>query len=73
MAHITPVTLATGVTLDCGQSDKVERRHYAFIVGGEEYPAAFARIRDGGITCYANPACQRPSETYPGKCGQLGL
>ncbi len=72
-AHFTPVTLANRVTLDYDHSDDVERHHYAFLVGGEEYTAAFARIRDGGVTYYADPACQRPGETYKGKNGQQGL
>lgn len=73
VAHFTPVTLANGVTLDYDQSEKVEGHHYAFLVGGEEYAAAFARIRGGGITYYADPACRRPAETYTGKDGQQGL
>ncbi|HKD89279.1 MAG TPA: VOC family protein [Streptosporangiaceae bacterium] len=73
VAHFTPVTLANGVTLDYDQSEHVELHHYAFLVGGAEYAAAFARIRDGGITYYADPACQRPGETYTGQSGQQGL
>ena len=73
VSHFTPVTLANGVTLDYDQSDQVDRHHYAFLVGGDEYAAAFGRIRDGGITYYADPACQRPGETYTGKSGQHGL
>jgi catechol 2,3-dioxygenase-like lactoylglutathione lyase family enzyme len=73
VAHFTPVTLANGVTLDYDQSDAVERHHYAFLVGGEDYAGAFARIRDGGITYYADPACQRPGETYTSKNGQRGM
>lgn len=42
-------------------------------MGGEEFTAAFARIRDDCITYYADPACQRPGETYTGKSDQRGL
>jgi catechol 2,3-dioxygenase-like lactoylglutathione lyase family enzyme len=73
VAHFTPVALANGVTLDYDQSDSDERHHYAFMVGGEEYAASFARIRAGGITYYADPACQRAGETYTGANGNQGL
>lgn len=72
VAHFTPVTLANGVTLDYDEYDHVDRHHYAFLVTGAEFDAAFARIRDAGITYYADPACRRPGEIYSGKNGQRG-
>jgi len=73
VAHFTPVVLANRVTLDYDHYDEVDEHHYAFLVGSDDYAAAFARIRDGGITYYADPACQRPGETYTGKDGRQGL
>ncbi len=68
----TPVTLANRVTLDYDHSDVVERHHYAFAVSDEEFEAAFGRIRDAGITYYADPGCTRAGEVYHGKAGNRG-
>ena len=72
VAHFTPVTLANRVTLDYDHSDEVERHHYAFAVSDEEFEAAFGRIRDAGITYYADPGCTRAGEVYHGKSGNRG-
>jgi catechol 2,3-dioxygenase-like lactoylglutathione lyase family enzyme len=64
VAHFTPVTLANKVTLDYDQLDDFESHHYAFLVTEEEFDAAFARIRTGGITHYADPACQQAGQIY---------
>ena len=72
MAHFTPVTLANAVTLDFDQHDEFESHHYAFLVSDEEFEAAFARIRDGGLTFYADPGCRRAGEIYRGKNGGRG-
>lgn len=72
VSHFTPVILSNHVTLDFDAADKVETHHYAFLLSEAEFEAAFARIRDGGFTHYADPACQRPGETYTGKTGQRG-
>jgi catechol 2,3-dioxygenase-like lactoylglutathione lyase family enzyme len=72
VSHFTPVTLDNGVTLDYDAADKVEAHHYAFLVSDEEFAAAFARIRDAGITYYADPGCRRVGEVYTGKNGGSG-
>jgi catechol 2,3-dioxygenase-like lactoylglutathione lyase family enzyme len=72
VAHFTPVTLDNGVTLDYDAADKVEAHHYAFLVSEDAFEAAFARIRDAGITHYSDPACQREGEVYTGKNGSTG-
>lgn len=64
VAHFTPVTLANSVTLDFDRYDDFESHHYAFLVSDEEFDAAFARIQDGGITFYADPACQQEGQIY---------
>ncbi len=64
LAHFTPVTLANQVSLDYDQLDDFEPHHYAFMVSEEELDAAFARIQDGGITHYADPACQENGQIY---------
>lgn len=72
VAHFTPVTLANRVTLDYDRADQVAPQHYAFLVSDEEFEAAFGRIRDAGITYYADPGCTRAGEVYQGKAGHRG-
>jgi catechol 2,3-dioxygenase-like lactoylglutathione lyase family enzyme len=72
VAHFTPVSLANHVTLDYDQSDGVEPHHYAFMVSDTEFEAAFGRIRDAGVTHYADPACRQPGQIYQGKGGNRG-
>ncbi len=72
VAHFTPVTLANHVTLDYDQHDDVEAHHYAFLVSEEEFNAAFARIKDRGITFFADPACRQAGQIYHSKGGRRG-
>lgn len=72
VSHFTPVTLANRVTLDYDRHDHVDQHHYAFLVSEAEFNDAFARIQDAGITYYADPACQRPTEIYHGRGGRRG-
>jgi catechol 2,3-dioxygenase-like lactoylglutathione lyase family enzyme len=71
VSHFTPITLANQVTLDYDQHDEFEPHHYAFLLSAKEFDAAFARIRDGGIPYFADPACQQPGQVY-GKRGNRG-
>jgi catechol 2,3-dioxygenase-like lactoylglutathione lyase family enzyme len=64
VARFTPVTLANRVTLDYLETESFRANHYAFLVSEEEFDAAFARIRDRGLTYYADPACQQPGQIY---------
>jgi catechol 2,3-dioxygenase-like lactoylglutathione lyase family enzyme len=58
-----PIVLDNGVTLDyMDRSANVSRNHYAFLVGDEEFDAAFARIRAAGLTYWADPDHHRPGE-----------
>lgn len=72
LAHFTPVTLANGVSLDFDHADDVHQNHYAFQVSDEEFDAAFGRIRDAGITYYADPQCRQEGQTYASKNGRRG-
>ena len=72
VAHFTPVTLDNAVTLDFDAADQVEAHHYAFLVSGEEFEAAFARIRQAGITYYADPACRQAGQVYSSMNGNRG-
>jgi len=72
LAHFTPVTLTNGVSLDFDHSDHVDEHHYAFLLGEQEWEAAFGRIRDAAITYYADPACRQAGQVYTGKNGRRG-
>lgn len=55
--HFIPVDTANGVTLDFAAipAASITMQHYAFLVSDEVFDAAFARIRERGITYYADP------------------
>ena len=72
VSHFTPVTLANHVTLDYDQHDDIEAHHYAFLLGEEEFDAAFARIKDRGVIFFADPACRQAGQVYSGKNGSRG-
>jgi len=72
LAHFTPVTLANGVSLDFLQRDDVNLHHYAFQLRDDEFEAAFGRIKDRGITHYADPACRQPGQVYANANGRRG-
>ncbi|WTW94321.1 VOC family protein [Streptomycetaceae bacterium NBC_01309] len=59
-----PVQTANGVTLDFATvpADAITMQHYAFLISDEEFDAAFARIRERGITYYADPHLKSAGE-----------
>ncbi|GHJ42346.1 VOC family protein [Streptomyces sp. TS71-3] len=59
-----PVSTANGVTLDFASipPESITLQHYAFLVSDDEFDAAFERIRDRGITYYADPHRKQPGE-----------
>ncbi|MFB7494296.1 VOC family protein [Streptomyces sp. NPDC056161] len=58
-----PVEIPNGVTLDYMETaDAVTSQHYAFLVSEEDFDAIFARIKDAGLTFWADPAHNRPGE-----------
>ena len=60
-----PVELANGVTLDyMYQPGDIPSGHYAFAVDDATFDAAHARIREAGVTYYADPMDSRPGEIY---------
>lgn len=67
LAHFTPVTLDNGVGLDYDRAEDFEPHHYAFLVGEEDFDAALARIQDGGISHYGDPACREIGQVYRSK------
>jgi catechol 2,3-dioxygenase-like lactoylglutathione lyase family enzyme len=59
-----PVITANDVTLDFADAGDrgVTPQHYAFLVSEEEFDAIFTRIKDAGLTHWADPHRQRPGE-----------
>ena len=60
-----PVATANGVTLDFAgvPGDRpIASQHYAFLVSEAEFDAAFGRIKDAGLTYYADPYMRQPGE-----------
>ncbi len=56
------VETANGVSLDYDDRWEATSHHYAFLVSEEEFDAIFARVRERGLTYWADPGHQRPDE-----------
>ena len=57
------VEAANGVSLDfADHRGDIPSQHYAFLVSEDEFDEIFARIRDRGLTYYADPGARRPGE-----------
>ncbi len=51
-----------GVSLDFAEtSGQITAQHYAFLVGEDEFDAAFARIRDRDVPYWADPGRTQPA------------
>ncbi|MGW5868110.1 VOC family protein [Streptomyces sp. NPDC055239] len=52
-----PVEIPNGVTLDYADSDggAITPQHYAFLVSEDEFDGIFGRIKDAGLTHWADP------------------
>ncbi|QQM41153.1 VOC family protein [Streptomyces liliifuscus] len=51
-----PVHIPNGVTLDyMDVSGPIPPQHYAFLVSEDDFDTIFARIRDAGLTYWADP------------------
>ena len=58
--HFLVVDLSNGVSLDFYQKEgSVAPQHYAFLVGDDEFDAAFGRIAESGMDHWADPARTR--------------
>jgi catechol 2,3-dioxygenase-like lactoylglutathione lyase family enzyme len=54
--HFLVVAADNGVSLDFSETtEKITSQHYAFLVGEEEFDAAFSRIRDQDLPYWADP------------------
>ena len=62
-----------GVSLDFAEtSGQITAQHYAFLVGEEEFDAAFGRIRERDLTYWADPGRTQPA-TVNHRDGGRGL
>ncbi|MEU1255556.1 VOC family protein [Streptomyces chartreusis] len=58
-----PVEIPNGVTLDYLDSPgAITPQHYAFLVSEDEFDTIFGRIREAGLTYWADPYHRRPGE-----------
>ncbi len=57
-----PVEVSNGVTLDYADSDDFRPHHCAFLVSESEFDAIYSRIKEAGVSHYADPGRQRPGE-----------
>ena len=64
--HFLVVTADNGVSLDFAETSRdIASQHYAFLVGEEEFDAAFGRIRDQDLPYWADPGkTQRGAVNY---------
>ena len=61
--HFLVVEADNGVSLDFAETDqKIAPQHYAFLVGEEEFDAAFGRIREQDLAYWADPGKTRRGE-----------
>ena len=59
--HFLVVEADNAVSLDFAESSgEIVAQHYAFLVGEDEFDAAFGRIQDWGLTYWADPGKSRP-------------
>jgi catechol 2,3-dioxygenase-like lactoylglutathione lyase family enzyme len=60
-AHFLVVEADNGVSLDFAETTgAITPQHYAFLVGEEEFDAAFGRIRGQGLPYWADPGQSQP-------------
>jgi catechol 2,3-dioxygenase-like lactoylglutathione lyase family enzyme len=48
--------------IEAGPEWDIEPQHYAFLVGEDDFDAIFGRIKDRGLTYWADPHKQQPGE-----------
>ena len=62
--HFLVVEADNAVSLDFAESGgEIAAQHYAFLVGEDEFDAAFGRIRDRGLAYWADPGKSQPGRS----------
>ncbi len=70
-SHFLVVEADNGVSLDFAErSEQIAPQHYAFLVGEDEFEAAFGRIREQGLAYWADPGQTRRGEINTRDGGQ---
>ena len=55
------VVTGNGVNIDFLDKDgEISPQHYAFLVSEEEFDQIFGRVKDRGLSFWADPACSNP-------------
>lgn len=54
--YFLEIETGNGVSLDFAPADSVESQHYAFLVTEREFDEIFGRIRERGLTHWADPS-----------------
>jgi catechol 2,3-dioxygenase-like lactoylglutathione lyase family enzyme len=58
-----PVEIPNGVTLDYADTTgPITPQHYAFLVSEDDFDVIFGRVREAGLTYWADPFHRRPGE-----------
>ncbi|MDT0463004.1 MULTISPECIES: VOC family protein [Streptomyces] len=58
-----PVQMPNGVTLDYMDTDEsITPQHYAFLVSEDDFDTIFTRVRQAGLTYWADPHHHHPGE-----------
>ncbi|MDN0195394.1 VOC family protein [Streptomyces sp. S.PNR 29] len=58
-----PVEVPNGVTLDYMETDgEITPQHYAFLVSEDDFDVIFARVREAGLSYWADPYHRRAGE-----------
>ncbi|MET8956329.1 VOC family protein [Streptomyces sp. NPDC004393] len=58
-----PVQMPNGVTLDYMDTDEsIAPQHYAFLVSEDDFDTIFTRVRQAGLTYWADPHHHHPGE-----------
>ncbi|MCH0563677.1 MULTISPECIES: VOC family protein [unclassified Streptomyces] len=58
-----PVAVPNGVTLDYMATEgRIAPQHYAFLVSEDDFDAIFGRVREAGLTYWADPLHRHPGE-----------
>ena len=69
--HFLVVQADNNVSLDFSEtSGEISAQHYAFLVGEEEFDAAFDRIRGQGLQYWADPGRTQPGVINHGDGGR---
>lgn len=58
------VQLDNDVSLDFYEKEETQLQHYAFLISEAEFDTIFERIRERGLTYWADPGKEKPGDIY---------